>query len=244
MWSWLAGTCAMRCANASAKVVELGLGHGLRREAPLDGGAPVDGVAGQQQPLRALEPDAVHPHRGRGRAPHPRRRVADAAVLGADDQVGAQREVGAAADAEAVHLRDHRLGRAPQRHVGGDVARHQLVVDDRVPGARLLPHHLRAPVDVVAGAEAPAPRSRITRTWPSASARCIAASNASLRHDRVQPVGPVERQRRDGHRSRRGRGRPSGPFQGRSRPRIAARSGLAPWRLEPCGSTAGRCGTS
>ena len=47
----------------------------------------VERVAGQQQALGALEAEPVDPHRRRRRAPHARRRVADAAVLGADDQV-------------------------------------------------------------------------------------------------------------------------------------------------------------
>ena len=76
------------------------------------------------------------------------------ALVGAHDQVAAQRKVGPAAHAVAVHLRDHGLGRAPQLHVGVHVARHELVVADRVPGAvGLGVHDLRAPLDVVAGAE-------------------------------------------------------------------------------------------
>ena len=56
--------------------------------------------------LERSRPEPVGPHRGGRRAPDPGRRVADPAVLGADDQVRAEREVGAAADAEAVDLGD------------------------------------------------------------------------------------------------------------------------------------------
>ena len=137
-----------------------------RRRARPPGRTPTRGPTRRRGGRRAASPvssrrlarsgaEPVDPHRGRRRAPHAGRRVADAAVLGAHDQVGAQREVGAAADAEAVDLGDHRPRRAPQPHVGADVAGHHPVVGDRVPRLpRLgLLHRLRAPPDVVAGAE-------------------------------------------------------------------------------------------
>ena len=200
MWSWFAGSFATRSRERERGVVELRLRHRLRRQPPLDRPAPVDRVAGQQQPLRALEAEPVHPHRGRRRAPDARGRVADAAVLRADDQVRAEREVGAAADAEAVHLRDHRLRRAPQRHVRVDVARHHLVVEDRVPRARLPAHQLRAPVDVVAGAEGAAGAAQADRRGPRVVLRAVdrrVERLDQLGHDRVQPLGTVERERRD-----------------------------------------------
>ena len=116
--------------------VELGGGRGLDREPPLVRLAAGEQVAGEEQPLGALRPDAVRPQCGGGYAPHPRRRVADPRVLGDDEEVRAERHVGPAGHAEAVHLADHGLVRVEERHEAADVAAHHRVVDRRIPGAR------------------------------------------------------------------------------------------------------------
>ena len=179
--------------------------------------APVERVAGQQQALGALEAEAVDPHRGRRRAPHARGRVADAAVLGADDEVRAQGEVGAAAHAEAVDLRDDRLGRAPQRHVGVDEARIMLRSRRSGPtGASPSASSIdsRAPADVVARAERPPGAAqadrRAPRRRPGRASSAARRSRDQLGRDRVQALGAVERQRRDARRRpRTGRCPPS-----------------------------------
>ena len=205
MCSWLAGSSATRRHSAHRRVVELGPAgwHSLARPHST-ARAPVERVAGQQQALGALEPEAVGPHRGRRRAPDAGRRIADAAVLGADDQVAAQGEVGAAADAEAVHLGDDRLGRAPQGHVGVDEARHHRQVGHRVPrpaGLGLL-HRLRRPSRCRSRR-----RTRGRRRLQPDDPHVVVAlgllqprparPRASSWRDRVQALGPVERQRRN-----------------------------------------------
>ena len=153
--AWLWGSSATRRASARPAASSSSAGTASEASPHSTARRAVDRVAGEQQALGALQAEAVHPHRRRRRAPHARRRVADAAVLGADDEVRAQREVGAAGDAVAVDLGDDRLGRAPQRHVGVDEAAHGRVVGDRVPRRARLGrlHRLRAPADVVARAE-------------------------------------------------------------------------------------------
>src|SRR5919204_508169 len=82
-------------------------------------------------------------------------RVADQRVLGADDEVRAEREVGAASDARAVHLGDDRLRRSPERHVAVHVAAHRPEIGRGIPRARqvALVHQRGRPLEVVAGAE-------------------------------------------------------------------------------------------
>ena len=55
-------------------------------------------------------------------------------VVRGHQQVGAERHVGPAGDAEAVHLAEHRLLGVEQAHEAADVPPHHLEVDDRVPG--------------------------------------------------------------------------------------------------------------
>ena len=107
----------------------------LDREPPLDRLAARQRVAREQQPLGALGADAVRPQRGRRRAPHARRRVADLGLVLDHEQVRAERHVGAAGDAEAVHHADDGLARVEEAHEAADVAAHHRVVDHRVPGA-------------------------------------------------------------------------------------------------------------
>ena len=120
--------------------------------------APDRRVAGEQQPLGPLSADAVRPQRGRRRAPDARRRVADLGVLGDHEQVRAERHVGAARDAEAVHLADDRLAAVEQAHEAADVAAHHRVVDHRVPRARRDRGWRRSPPDRAASPAARAVR--------------------------------------------------------------------------------------
>ncbi len=116
-------------------IIQILEGRSFGREPPIDRGRAVDRVAGQQQPLGAGGADAVGPERRRRHAPDPGRRVADLALVLGHDQVRAQRHVGAAGDAVAVHLADHRLVGVEQAHEAAHVAAHHLEVGDRVPGA-------------------------------------------------------------------------------------------------------------
>ena len=68
-------------------LVEVGGWNSLEHQAPLRSGTSVDRVAGEQHALGLLGPQPVHPHGGRGAAPHARRHVADASVLGHHDDV-------------------------------------------------------------------------------------------------------------------------------------------------------------
>ena len=110
-------------------------------------------------------------------------------VLAGDHEVGAEREVAAAADAPAVHLGDHRLRRAPDAHEllrrrelrrGGEgevLAR----VPAPVGGDRVVPV-LEAVAEVVAGAERRGRRRGATMTLHlrvARSARPTAASTSS-----------------------------------------------------------------
>jgi hypothetical protein len=90
-------------------------------------------VAGEQQPLGALVAEAVRPQAGGRHAPDAGRRVADLAVVGGDDLVGVQGDVGAAGDAEAVQLDHRRLVGVQQRGEALGEAAHHRVVEHRVP---------------------------------------------------------------------------------------------------------------
>ena len=122
------------------------------------------------------------------------------AAFGDHDQVAAQREVRAAADAVAVHLGDHRLRGAPQFHVGVHVAGHELVVDDGVPRAvGLGVHDLRTPLDVVARAERATGAAQADRTHLGIGPGALEIRPQvvdQLGSDRVQAVGTVEREGR------------------------------------------------
>ena len=164
MMSWFIGTRAMRRASASACSEQHVVGDDLEDQPDLRRLAGGDLVAGQQIALRALEPHAIDPHGGGGRAPDARRRIAEARALARDDHVGAQHHVGAAADAPALHRGDGRLLRVPELHVDVDEALHDAPVGDRVPRAARVAFGTRPgprsaglgrgrPVEPVAGAE-------------------------------------------------------------------------------------------
>ena len=57
----------------------------------------------------------IQPHAARRRAEVAHRREADPRIIGDDDHVAQPCEIGADADARAVHLRDHRLVHVEQR---------------------------------------------------------------------------------------------------------------------------------
>ncbi len=182
--------------------VEFGRRHGQRGQPPVGGGAPVDQVAGQQQALGAHRADAVDPHRGGRAAPDARRHVADAGVVGHQQQVAAQRDVAAAGHRIAVDLGDGRLVAAPQAHELPGVALHQRVVAHRLPGHRLvgLVRVLGVELQVVAGAERAASALQHDRVHTRV---VVGGGDGGLDlggHavvDRVEPLGAVERDRRD-----------------------------------------------
>jgi hypothetical protein len=123
-------------AQGLEALVQLRRGRGLDGEPPVERGGPVDQVAGEEQPLGALVADAEGPQRGGRHAPDAGRRIADARVVCDHEQVGAERHVGAAGHAEAMHLADHRLVRVEQAHEAAQVAAHHLPVEDRIPRLR------------------------------------------------------------------------------------------------------------
>ena len=82
-----------------------------------------DFVSGEQVTLGALQSHPVHPHRSGGRAPYSRRRIAERGGLGRDDNVRAQHQIGAAADAPSLHRGDRRFTRVPEFHVHVDEPR-------------------------------------------------------------------------------------------------------------------------
>src|SRR5581483_12474088 len=76
--------------------------------------------------------------RRRRTSPDARRHVADAGILGHNDEVATQRDVAAAGDRGAVDLRNRRFRRAPEAHEILGVALHAGVVDHGVPGMVFL----------------------------------------------------------------------------------------------------------
>ena len=75
-----------------------------------------DAVAGQQHALGELGSAVVEPHVGRRRTHRADRREADHGVLGGDDDVGEQDQVGAASETVAVDFADDRLVHVEDRH--------------------------------------------------------------------------------------------------------------------------------
>ncbi len=114
-------------------LVELLRRRRLGRQPPLRRLLAAQRVAGQQQALGPHRPQPRRPQRRRRRAPDARRRVADLGVGADHEQVRAERHVGAAGDAVAVDLADHRLLGVEERHEAAHVAPHELEVGDRVP---------------------------------------------------------------------------------------------------------------
>ena len=131
--SWLIGIRATRSSSRSKRSSSSLRRGRLGRQPPLRRLGAGQRVAGQQQPLGPHRADPLRPHRRRRRAPDARRRVADLGVLGDHQQVRAERHVGAAGDAVAVDLAEHRLLGVEEAHEAAHVARHELVVGDRVP---------------------------------------------------------------------------------------------------------------
>src|SRR4029453_18849 len=78
------------------------------------------------------------PHRRRRAAPHSRWHVADAGILGHDDEVAAQRDIAATGHRRAVDLRNRRFRAAPQAHEILGVPLHAGIVDHGVPWMVLL----------------------------------------------------------------------------------------------------------
>ena len=107
------------------------------------------------------------------------------------------------ADAVAVDLGDHRLGRAPQRHVGVDEAAHDRVVGHRVPRAGPprrspsppRPSRCRSRRRTRGRRRAGGPRARPRRPGRGAARR--RRSLDELGGDRVAALGPVQRERGD-----------------------------------------------
>src|SRR5262249_27956949 len=105
-------------------LVEVSTGRRLDCQAPLERLCTRQRVACEKQALGALRAQSVGPHRRRRRAPDPGRRIADLGIGGDDQQVAAQRHVRPPADAEAVHLADHRLGAVKKGHESADMSAH------------------------------------------------------------------------------------------------------------------------
>ena len=135
MTSWLIGMRAMRSSSASKRASSSAAGaHSIARPHST-ASRPAEQSPVKQQPLRLLEADPVRPQRRRRHAPHARRRIADLRLVLDHQQIGAQRHVGAAGDAEAVDLADDRLVGVKQAHEAAHVAAHHLVVDRSGPTA-------------------------------------------------------------------------------------------------------------
>jgi hypothetical protein len=81
---------------------------------------PLSGSARESVPFRSRQAEAIEPHACEVATPDAGVWRADLRIFRRDDDVGAERHVGAAAHAPPVHLRDHRLGAAPQAHELGD----------------------------------------------------------------------------------------------------------------------------
>ena len=111
-------------------------------------------VAGQQQPLRPLWSAVIQPHAARRRAQIAHRRKADPRVVGDDDHVAQPGEIGADADAGAVHLRDHRLVHVEQRDPQAlTLFQPPHVVVDLLPATIILAAAGRIFAEIGAGAE-------------------------------------------------------------------------------------------
>jgi hypothetical protein len=184
-------------------LVELGGRRCLDRQTPLECLCACDQVAREEQSFRALVADPVRPQRGRRHAPDTRRRVADAGVVGDHEQVGAQRHVGAARDAEAVDLADDRLLAVEQAHEAAHVAAHELVIQHRVPRLRrivVLGLVLGVLDQVVAAAEALALARQCDHMHVAVEVRLLDALGQLARHregDAVAALRPIERDPRD-----------------------------------------------
>ena len=135
MTSWLTGSRAIRSSRDSKR--SSSSAAGAASAARPHSAAVVPSI---ESPVSSSRLARAGPTRNaqsarRRDAPDARRRIADLRLVLDDDQVRAERHVGAAGDAVAVHLADHRLVGVEQAHEAAQVAAHHLVVDDRVPGA-------------------------------------------------------------------------------------------------------------
>jgi len=120
----------------------------------------VDGVACKEQLLRLLRADLERPAtEGRDDAVGPGGRVAEAGILGGEDDVALADEVVRTREAPAVDLGDDRLRRAPHTHelLGRSVDRrgpHEVLA--RIPPtvrAERVGTELESPAEVIAAAE-------------------------------------------------------------------------------------------
>src|SRR5918997_2666578 len=181
-------------------LVQLGRRRRLDGETPLERGGAVDQVSREEQALGTLVAGAERPQRRGGNAPDAGRRVADAGVVGDHEQIGAERHVGAARDAEAVHLADHGLVRAEQAHETAQVAAHHLPVHDRVPRLGRVVVRQRAGLgeldQVVAAAEPLARARERDHVDGGVEVGLLHAIGQLARHgerDAVAALGPVKR---------------------------------------------------
>ena len=212
--SWLIGMAGDALQQRLEALVQLGGGRRLGRQPPLLRLRAGQRVARQQQPLGPHRADPGRPQRRRRRAPDTRRRVADLGVVGDHQQVGAERHVGAAGDAVAVHLAEHRLLGVKEAHEAAHVAPHELEVGDRIPvrlrhvvGADrrrverrarrrlhpLQPAHiaLGRSNKVVATAEARPVAGQRDRMNPRIEIRPLHAGRDLSRHQRRNPIAPL-----------------------------------------------------
>ena len=107
---------ARRSARPSTSASSSAGGHRLQHQPDLRGLAARHGVAGQGQPLGPLRPHVVEPQVVGQRAEVARGREAEGRVVGGDHHVAQKCDVGAAGQAEAVDLREHRLVHVEERH--------------------------------------------------------------------------------------------------------------------------------
>jgi hypothetical protein len=128
--------------------------------------------------------------------------VADAGILGHDQQVAAQRDVAAAGHRRAMHLGNGRFGTAPQAHEVLCVALHEGVVDHRVPRralllARVVDLTLTENAQVIATAKTFArafDHDDVNRGLGVRPLHCRADLPRRLFVDGVQALRPVEQQ--------------------------------------------------
>ena len=199
-----AGIAASSAARLGDRLLQLGERHRLVDQAGLHRLGPAQRLAGEPVPLDPGQPEPVDPHPRQVGAPHARVGGADSRVLGGDDDVGAEGEVAAAADAPAVHLGDHRLRRPPDAHelvmgrgLGSGGGREVLARIPLAVGLERAPFESAA--EVIAGAERAARAADHDHLHLRVEHGLLDRGLDLLghrQHDRVQPLGAVERDRR------------------------------------------------
>ena len=162
-----------------------------------------DAVAAEQKPLRPLRADVVDPHLMRRSPLRASGREADHGVVGHDDQVAQQCNIGATGQAIAVHLGDDRLVHVEQRHLLALLLAHlpDVVIEAGVATVALASGGPGAGGDVVAGAEGATLAGEHDQMHGGAVVglpQGLVELLYQLTRQRVQLFGAVERDVRDG----------------------------------------------